>query len=410
MANEQLTAEQIAEIQRQQAMQNINFFKYTYEQTIKANQQNGTDFSQGDTKNFLVPVLSGSYLTGVTVKVKLKVKPTKGTGTVTLNAAKEYAAIKNIRVNMGADLINISGYFAKRLAEISGYQKTLVGEVFGAGFKSAAVQDMVYKAPTLVDGQDNLWEYEIFVPLNQIHPQSPSGILPMFSNGQPITVSVTPTTNFVGKDPYDSVVSTTGDATVEHSGSIEVLCTYRDYNSFSSRNSYAPNLAGVPTLQVLKLNDINNLTGNNSYQYMKFQNPYRFVRVLSLVVDGFNSDKFVTGNDNITGIRLDRQENTSSPFWYHDETNGGAGVFFAKHREIYGQDAAEDGNLVIHDAPSMNQSDASNRLGENWLDLTQNGFPVARLGVKVNETSTANGINPRVISYGVVLNSGIQMG
>jgi hypothetical protein len=164
-------------------------------------------------------------------------------------------------------------------------------------------------------------------------------------------------------------------------------------------------MAGVSSLQVIKPAEINPLTAN-TWNFKDINTPLPYLRMVSYIIDGKQSDKF-SDPSNLLGLELDRDQSTSNAFYRYDESNG-VHNYFRKVRQTYGQDM-QDGVIIPIDALATNIPDASDQTGDGYLNLTSTGFPSSRIGVKVGETSTALGITPRVVSYGLVLSDPIRM-
>jgi hypothetical protein len=381
----------------EQKAMNTAFMRYSYEQPIPANAQNGNAY--GQTLNFDVPIVAGAFLSRLRVKQTLSVDYTEAatSPTATLNACGQEGAHKEINVTFGNKQITVHPYFVSKVFNRArGRQNLNFGQVLA--HESSSVQGQLYSSPTLNAGS-NTWTTYYDLPMTLIHPLSVYGLLPISGSGTRVQVQMVPVAQFVGPDPLENVVNTNGTITV--TGTITVVAYYRDNVSMSMINNVQPDLTGLPTAQIIKPQEINPLTGG-SMVFKRLSNPYPFVKLASVVIDGNSSATFCSAT-NITGYEIDKAENSSSAFVRYDQTTGGMANYFADVRERYLQDF--DDGVIVWDAPSQNTPDSTLQEGDAYLNLTQNGYPAARLGFQVGDVSTANNITPRVVTYGIILNS-----
>jgi hypothetical protein len=401
---QQLTQAQIAKMQAAQQAANDTFMQLSYEQPILANAQNGTNYAPGGNPlNFDVPIVPGAFLTRLTIRHRLTVNYTPaGSGAYeNLTAAGEYAVFQNVEVRFGNRQIEVHPYVAKVLAQLAGYNRTDTNRPLGN--VNNDIQAMLYTNPTVNSG-DNEWTFDVDIPLTLLHPMSVNGILPISGSGTRVQVSLQPTASFVGKDPLLNVIDTNGSVTV--SGTVEVIAWYRDWQSMTTRQALAPSLAGLSTVQVIKPQSINPLSAGTP-NFKRITNPYPFVKLIHIVIDGQQSGKFVSDASNIQLYEIDKAENTSSAFIKYDATNGGMQNYYKRVRELYGQDL--DSGVIVFDATAMNTANPSNRNGRAFLDLTPNGYPAARVGFQVGQVGTGTYGTPRVETWGVIINPmGIQ--
>lgn len=383
--------------QQNPAVINKQFMEYSYEQPISANAQNGTAYATGTALNFDAPIVPGAYATKIRIKTKLTVNYTAaGTGpTESLNAGAPWNVWQQFNVDFGNRQITIHPYFLKVLSNLNGYLRQNPAQTLGA--QSTNAQSKIYQAPTLNAG-DNTWEHMTEIPLNGAHPMSPEGIIPISGSGTRLQIQLVPATAFVGADPLNNVVSTNGTVTV--TGSVTVTVYYRSYQSFFTRSPLAPVMNGLATVQIIKPQSINPLTAGQ-YMFKRILNPYPVIKSVSVVVDGQSSSTFCSYS-NIDGFEIDSAENTSSMMRRYDSTTGGFENYLEDVRKWTGQDF--DDGVLVFDPTLENQANSSNRAGKNYLNLTSQGFPAARLGFNVGAVSSANSITPRVETYTMILN------
>ncbi len=280
-----------------------------------------------------------------------------------------------------------------------GYNRLLTGETLAN--QNTSIQNAIFKAPTVAAGA-NEWKGTIDVALNGIHPLSPYGLIPMGGSGTRGQVQLVPTVAFTGADPLNSVINLNGNTgTITGlTGTITVTILYRDWQSFSMPDQLQLDLTGMPTAQVLKTQEVSPLTAGN-YNYLRLTNPYPFVNLTSIVIDGQSSSTFCD-SQNITGYRIDAAENTNASLRVYDNTTGGINNYYKKIRRTYGQDL--DNGVLMYDARGENVVDSSLFNGTAYLNLTNGGYPAARAGFQVNNVSNANGITPRVVTFGLIQN------
>jgi hypothetical protein len=395
------TAQQQQAAQRaaQQAAQNASFMGLSYEQPFLANAQNGTSYQPGRALNFDAPVVPGGYLTRVILTVDLTVNytPAGSNPYANLTKAAPWSVLNQVNVKFGETQITVHPYFEYIFSLMRGFNRPDTTRV--VGLQSTNIQNMLYKAPTLNEG-DNHWKFDIEIPLNSVHPASVNGLLPIGQTGTKVQIQAVPATQFVGKDPLENVIDTNGTVTV--TGNVTVTCIVRDYHSMATVQQVQPDLSGLATVQTIKPAEINPLTAG-SYVFKNITNPYPLVRYAIVVIDGRSSGEFTTA-DNILGYELDQAENTNSAFFRWDETTGGIERYYAEVRRRFGQDMPD--GVLVFDAPTQNVANPSSLGGNAFLDLTSAGYPAARWGVKVAQVGdpATTGITPRAVMYATILN------
>lgn len=396
------SAQAAAKAKQQQQQQNDMFMQLSYETPILADAQNGNTYQVGGNPlNFNVPIVPGAYLTRLTIRQTLTVNytPAADSPEATLTAAGELASFQNVVVQFGNKQIEVHPYVAKVLADLAGYNRNETN--MPVGLSNPDIQSMLYTSPVLNTG-NNTWQYDVDIPLTLLHPMSVNGILPISGTGTRVQISLQPTASFVGSDPLQNVIDTNGTVTV--TGTVQVVAWYRDWQSMATRTSLSPNLTGMSTVQVIKPQSISPLTAGTP-NYMRLTNPYPFVKIINLVIDGQQSSKFVSSASNIELYEIDKAENTSSAFVKYDSTNGGIQNLYKEYRRRYGRDF--DSGVVFFDSTSQNTANASNQNGRAYLNLTPNGYPAARQGFQVGQVGTV--CTPRVETWGVIINPlGIQ--
>lgn len=402
MATTQQT-QQAAQRAAQQQDANNMFMGLSYEQPFQALAQNGSAYVAGQTLNYDAPVIPGGYLTRVVLSVNLSVTSTPGTGTVALNAGGIWNVLQTVNIKFGETQISVHPYFEYVFSLMRGFNRPDSTRVVGN--QVANIQSMLYTSPSVAAGTNN-WKFDIEIPLTSVHPSSINGALPLGQTGTKAQIQVIPASSFVGADPLNNVVSTTGNATVSVTGTVTATAIVRDFKSFATVAPVEPDLSGLATIQTIKPQEINPLTAG-SYNFRTLSNPYPLVRYAVVVIDGTSSTSFTTAS-NLLGYEMDMAENTNSAFFRYDDTTGGMARYYSQIRRTFGQDMPE--GVLVYDAPTMNQGNPSNMGGNNYLNLTSQGYPAARWGVKVNSVNSGNGITPRAVMFATVINpAGISL-
>lgn len=385
---------------QQRAAQNAQFMSLSYLQTALANAQNGNAYQAGQALNFDAPVMPGGYLERVTLSVALTVDytPAGSNPTISLNAGGIWNVLNQVNIKFGETQVSIHPYFQHVFNQMRGFNRPDATKTVGN--QNADIQSMIYSAPTLNSGA-NTWLFDVDIPLNSVHPNAVNGLLPLGQTGTKVQIQAVPASSFVGADPLQNVISTNGTVTV--SGTVNVTVSFRDFKSFATLQQLQPDLTGLATVQTIKPAEINPLTAG-SVNFRSLTNPYPVVRAVSVVIDGQSSGTFCSAS-NINTLELDQAENTNTAFFRYTSTTGSGGMarFYNEIRRTYGQDY-DDGVLPWFNAPVNNVSNPSSLGGNAFLDLTSAGYPAARLGVGVNNVSSANQITPRVVSYLQILN------
>lgn len=400
--NQQPTAEQLAAMA---AAKNQQFMALTYGQPIVAHAQNGNQYVPGSTLNFEAPTVAGAYATRLVLRHEIKVNVTKGSGEAKLNAGAPYNFVNNISVNFGNKQITAHPFLAKVFDEMEGYARTTQDAV--TGIRKNSIDSLLRQTPTELSEGENIFKFDTTIDLNQLHPASVNGIIPIYGTGTKLSIALNLANSITGSDPLDHVIKTTGDAKVEVSGNVSVHLEFRDHNSMTTREPLSPVLDNIPTVQIVQIPSVTPLTAG-TFQHASVKNPYPFAKIISFVIDGNQSDKFASA-DNITGYTIDKAENSNSSFLRYDETTGGIENYYKEIRSRFGTDLDE--GLLVFDATTQNIANVSSKMGQAFLNFTEDGYPAGRLGFKVNKVSTENGITPRVVTFGVILNNrGIVQG
>lgn len=396
MANQKLTVEQLKAIQ---AAKNSQAMSLSYEQVAQANAQNGTGYGAGQQLNFDAPIIQSAHACKVVLRYNLTATIAMGAGSATLNAAAPYNFVQKLSVNFGNKQVDVHPYLSKALDMLEGYNRGVQDKSFGN--VSAAVDNLLRKVPTTLVNGANVFQFDVEVPLNALHPQSVQGILPIYSSGTRMQIGVTCASSLSGADPLLHPIKVAGGAAVSSvTGSVQAFVVYRDWQSMTTRQPLEFDLTGLQTAQIIQLPSVQPLTAG-TMNYQSIRNPYPFAKIISIVIDGKQSDKF-SAADNITALTIEKAENSSSAFKKFGDENGGMVNYYKEIRATYGQDL-EDGVLRVLDATTENIQNVSAKTGVGFLNLTNDGFPAGRIGYRVGSVDGTT-ITPRIVSWGVILN------
>lgn len=372
-----------------QAAMNADFMAMTFVQPINANAQDGTAYSAGGVLNFNAPIIPGAFAAEILVNNNLTVTLPSGTSGL-LSPSAPHSATANIIVSYANEMVRVHPYVNHVANELSGFNRRNINT---PAQQTADVQSMIYSAPTLNVGA-NTWKWTDRVILNNLHPQSPLGLLPQDSSGTRLQIQVQLAPAFAGSDPLQNPVVTLAGGAISVTGSVTVTVLYRGYESMAAPATMALDLAGLPTLYVIKPDEINPLTAG-SYAFKRLTQPYSIYRMVHVVIDGQQADKFVSSASNVVGYEMDSAENTSSAFFKYDSTTGGIQNYYLRNRQLYGRDF--DSGVFVQDFTSQNTADSSLREGQAYLNLTGSGYPAGRFGFQVNTVGSV--CTPRVVSY-----------
>jgi hypothetical protein len=385
-----------------QAQKNRDFMRLSTVQPIAANAQNGTTYANGQLMNFDVPIVAGAFVEKVRVHYNVSYTNTPGgTPGLAYTAAGPLALFNDVSVLFGNKQVTMHPYMTKILAQTRGYNRTPFGSVIGNN--QAGIQNALYSQAAIASGANTMKGY-FDVPLTMVHPSSPYGLIPIGSSGTRMQVQLQTATNMVGQDPLNYPLALTSlsatNVVSAVTGTVTVVIYYRDFKSFVTPQALECDLTGLPTAQAIRMRDINPISAG-SLQFSSLTNPYPFVKIASIVIDGGSVTKFADAA-NIQAFRIDGAENTSSALRVYDQSTGGINQYYARNREIYGQDLDE--GVLLFDANAENSTDASNQEGESWMNVSSSGFPASRLGFQLGTTSTALNIVPRVVTMGCIIN------
>jgi hypothetical protein len=399
MAQQKMTAEQLKAIQK---MKNEQYMALTYTQQINANAQNGNSWGLGKNLQFDAPIVASANAQKITLRHNLTV--TVAGASVTPTASFPYSLVNNVVISFGSKVATFHPYLAKIQAMIEGYARK---EFDNSGnFKATRIDNMLRSVPsgTMAAGTYTV-KFDTDYELNALHPVSVNGLIPIYSSGTRLQTTVNLPTQVVADkaDALDHAFEGAG-ATVTVTGTVDVIITYRDDKSMTTRQNLDLDLNGLPTVQCIQLPSAN-LLSQGAMNYVSIRNPYPFAKIFHFVLDGNQSDVFAKA-DNILAYSLDKAENSNSSLIAYNESNGGIVNLYKNVREKFGTDLPE--GVIVHDFTTDNIANVSGKQGGAYLNLTGEGYPASRFGVKLSSVNNTDRVS-KIISYGIILNGeGIQ--
>lgn len=383
----------------QQAARNREFMRMAAVQPIQATAQGSTAYAAGSLYNFDVPIVAGAFVEKIRIFYTFDFTNTAGgTPDLAYTAAGPYALFSDVSVTFGNKQITVNPYVAKVLSQLRGYNRYAPNTT--PAVSATGIQTLLNNQ-TIASGA-NAHKGFIDIPLTNVHPSSPYGLLPIGGSGTRMQIQLQSAATVVGADPLNNVLNIASGATnsvTAIGGTVKVVVFYKDYKSFVTPQALSCDLSGLPTSQIIRLREINPLTSGTP-NYLSITNPYPFVKTCHIVIDGQSSRRFAAAA-NVEAFRIDSAENTSSALRVYDASTGGISNYYTRHREIYGSDLDE--GVLVYDANAENGVDSSDQEGEAWLNVASSGYPAARVGIQV-ATTVSTTITPRVVSCGVILN------
>jgi len=181
MSQNQMTAQQLAQVQRQQ---NHAFMALTVNKEALAMQSNGgalkQTFAAGQPLTYTIPTANNAYLTGFWVQCLLTVNCATGSSaTYALNAGAPLTVLDSIQVQYGGQQHNFRPYIWKYMSQMRGQNGEPQPRSVVAGQVDSYLQGYYNGAPFNVAPGNNTWNFSFYVPMNMINPQDVKGILPI---------------------------------------------------------------------------------------------------------------------------------------------------------------------------------------------------------------------------------------
>ena len=405
-----MTAEESAVLAQYDAQvaQNAQYMGYSLRQPNPGEAQNSTSFMVGTSpnrSNWYAPIIA-DYCDMIEIKCNLTVNYTAaGTSpTIALNAGAPWNSIFSVTVTYGNQIFQVNPYLFTIAAMMEGRLAMPPGQIISGGYVDSDVQAMLYTSPNIAAG-DNTWIFSIKIPLTMIHKELVNGLIPLGGTGTRLEVSIQSNPSFVGVDPLNNVISTNG--TIAVSGTYDVTFWTRGADSPSFTNPIGPNLLTpylYPYPMIIQPASLNPLTAG-SKMGKTLSIPYQVFRLVNIVIDGNQSDKFSSAS-NLQAYELDKADSDKAVIFRYDLTDASASEpmvhYFQKVRESYSQDLPP--GVLVYDPATENIVNPSNMNGDAYLNLTGSGYPAARQRFQVGTVGGVSGITPRVETFAYILN------
>jgi hypothetical protein len=366
----------------------------------------------GNTLTYIIPSANNGFLQKLKFRVVLTVTPATGTAaTYALNAGAPLNIIDSIQVLYNGTQLNIRPTIRSILSQMGGFLQSPDPQVpIGANFFSDAYIDTFITSTTpITAGSGNTWNFEFEVPLNALHPQDARGLLPIMAPGTDVLVNVNCAQTLMGVDPIISPIATTGGtgAAVTVTGTVQCIAGFRDGKTLQGPILQGLDILDMGTVQYVKDQNLNNLVAGLVNRQKIVQVNYLYY-VISLVIDGQQSNKYAA-TSNIQVLELDMDATGTNKFWgYGTGTNIDVREFWVDLQNDIGQDIPE-GVIPWVRAPIMNTADSSNLDGTAFLNTTPTGWTDVHYGVQLAAVGGVAGINPRVETFIVMVNTaGLQ--
>jgi hypothetical protein len=395
---------------------NREYMRRTIRKLAIAPQASGGALTQnyvlGQQLTFLVASANNAFLEGLRIRLNLTVTPAVGTAaTYQLNAGAPLNVIDSIQLLFNGTQMNMRPLIRKTLRQLSGYAKPQepVQPLGGNLEMDAYVDSYVSSTWPLLVGVGNNWNLEFRIPLNALHPQDARGLLPIMAPGTDVLVNVNCAQVGLGPDPIISPISSTGGtlAAVTYSGTVQVIGEYRDGKTLQGPILQGLDILDMGTVQYVKDQNLNNLI-SGVIQRQKIAQVNHLFYVLSYVVDGQQSNKY-SAISNFQILELDMDSVGTNSFWkLGTGTNIDVREFWVDLQADIGQDI-DEGIIPWVRAPIMNTADSSNLDGTAFLNTTPSGWTDVHWAIQVAAVGAVNGINPRVETFVVMINTaGLQ--
>jgi hypothetical protein len=407
-------AQQAAMLAAQQRKQNREFMALSLNKEVLCQQANGgansQSFAAGQPLTYNVTTANNSFLTGFWVRCTLTVNLAAGTSAVyAQNAAAPLSLIDSIQVLYGGTQHNFRPYILKYLSQMSKGNGQVQPRSIVAGQQDTYLQGYYSSGPFTTAVGNNTYNFAFYVPMNLIHPQDIRGILPIQNGETTCQIVVNCQGAPYGPDPIlNSFVTTSGSggaATV--TGTIAVIATYKDGQSYSQLTALQPAMSGIDTVQILRDANLNNL-GSGQLFTNKVGFLHKIAYLFITVIDGQQSSKFAT-TANLQLIQTAADQAGNRPFIkYGLNTNLDVRAFYDELSGQMGglmQQDIDEGFFPLVYGPLFQQADAGVLEGQMYLDMTkETGWTDFHYGVQMAAVGSVTGIQPRIECTTILLN------
>jgi len=403
----QPTPEQIALMaQENQRRQNRQFMALSANKEVLCQQANGGANSQsfvaGSPLTYLVTNANNGFLTGFWVRCSLTATLAAGAAAVYgQTASSPLSLIDSIQVTYGGVQHDFRPYVLKYLTQLRGSNKQIIPRQVVAGQQDTYLQSYYSSGPFTNASGANTYNFAFYVPMNFLHPQDVRGILPIQYGETTCQVVVNCAGAPFGTDPILNTfynISGTGHS-VAVTGTIAVISTYKDGQSFSQLAALQPNLSGINTIQILRDTPLNNVSSGQVYR-----NKVSFLTqipwLLVTVVDGLRSDVYCA-TSNLALVDTTADQAGFRVFWrYGLNTNMDVREFYSDLSGKFGgwlQQDLDEGILPIVTGPIYEQASPDNLEGSHYLNTSVNGgWSDFHYGVQLTSVGSLANPGPRL--------------
>lgn len=402
-----------------QKEQNRQFMALSINKEVLCQQANGgansQSFAAGQPLTYNVTTANNAFLTGFWVQCAFTVALGAGTNAVyQQNAGSPLTLIDSIQVLYGGAQHNFRPYVLKYISQMIRPNGQPQPRAVVAGQQDSYLQGYYSSAPFLNAVGNNTYNFSFYMPMNLIHPQDVRGILPIQYGETTCQIVINCAGAPFGTDPelntFSLASGSNGSATC--TGTIKVIATYKDGQSFSQLTALQPNLAGIETVQFMRDTPLNNLAAGQVFRgKISYLNkiPWLFITV----IDGVSPTKWAS-TSNISLLDTTADQAGNRPFWrYGLNTNLDVREYYSDLSGIFGgllQQDFDEGFFPLIYGPIFQQSSADLMEGQHYLNMTQtDGWTDFHYGVQVTATGANASPGPRIVPHVIMLNSPLVM-
>jgi hypothetical protein len=363
-------------------------------------------YAVGSTAYFDLPVMPSGFAKGLLIKYNFtSVKPATGAAaTYAVNQAAPYNIFSEIQVQFNGTQARLHPYFLKVLDQTKGFARGERNRVI-AGNNDATIAANIVGTTPIVVNSDNLWQGQIYLPLNAINEDTVAGCLPVSGAGTHAQLKLTTPANFMGADPLIYPINTTGGtgAAVTVAGTISVDMVFLDGTTMMSPILLPPppSIYG-PTGQYYWEPPGTPLNAGSISRFL-LQNKMEHWYMCSIILDGVQSTTFST-HSNISNFELTGDPTGSQKLKSWNVSNN-VPIYDYYDRDVrrpFGQDL-DPGVILWVAAPGRGTVDSDNKMGHLALNCYPGGFPTTTHSYTTTSTSATN-FTPRVETFLYSLN------
>lgn len=378
------------------------------------NQASGTAQSQayaaGSLLSFVAPNVNNGYVRGFWLRVVTNVQLAAGTAALySAAAAAPLNLFTDCEIIYGRTVHKFSPYILKQLAQLRGFLKQPFYNTVIGGQSNATLQGYRSSTPFTAAVGANNWTYEVYIPLNMIHPSDVRGLLPCYDNNVQVQINLQCAPLSMGGDAINNPVymysGTGGSATI--TGTVVVEADIVDGRTITQVQQLRPTLDGLPSVRLMRDQPLNSLTSGNTIRN-KISLVGQHAYYILTIVDALQNSKFASLT-NLVELELGPDASGANLFTkYGSGTNMSVYEFYNELFNKIGQDM-DEGIIPLVTGPIDNIADASLLEGHNFLNTTpNNGWINANYGVWLNSVGSG-GNGPRVEAHALYLSDPLQI-